>query len=48
VARHQLSGGVAEIAAQRPPMRIERRARSRDGDSTQHSPTDAIPGDPEG
>jgi uncharacterized protein YlzI (FlbEa/FlbD family) len=47
VARHRLSGGVAEIAAQRPPMRIERRARSRDGDSTQHSPNDAIPGDAE-
>ena len=47
-ARQQLSGGVAEIAAGRPPMRIERRARSRDGDSAQHVPTDAIPGEPEG
>ena len=47
VARQQLYGGVAEIAEQRPAMRIERRARNRDGDSTQHSP-DAIPGDPEG
>jgi uncharacterized protein YlzI (FlbEa/FlbD family) len=47
VARQQLYGGVAEIVERRPAMRIERRARSRDGDSAQYSP-DAIPGDPEG
>jgi uncharacterized protein YlzI (FlbEa/FlbD family) len=47
VERQQLYGGVAEIVERRPAMRIERRARSRDGDSAQYSP-DAIPGDPEG
>jgi uncharacterized protein YlzI (FlbEa/FlbD family) len=48
VARQQLAGGIAEIAAQRPAMRIERRARRRDGDSAQHPPTDMVRGDPEG
>jgi flagellar protein FlbD len=47
VARQQLYGGVAEIAEKRPSMRIERRARSRDGDGPQHPPTDAVPGDSE-
>jgi flagellar protein FlbD len=47
VARQQLSGGVAQIAERRPQMRIERRARSRDGDTAQTSPTDVIPGDVE-
>jgi flagellar protein FlbD len=47
VARQQLSGGVAQIAERRPQMRIERRARSRDGDTAQTSLTDAIPGDVE-
>ena len=46
VARQQIYGGVAEIAERRPTMRIERRARSRDGDGAEHSP-DVIPGDPE-
>jgi uncharacterized protein YlzI (FlbEa/FlbD family) len=50
VARQQLYGGVAEIAERRPSMRIERRARSRDGDSPASgaaSPTTANSGDDE-
>ncbi len=47
VARQQLYGGVAEIVERRPGMRIERRARSRDGDSAPTSPTTANPGDDE-
>jgi flagellar protein FlbD len=52
VARQQLSGGVAQIAERRPDMRIERRARSRDGDdpyvpADTASPTSANPGDDE-
>ena len=46
VARQQIYGGVAEIVEKRPAMRIERRARSRDGDRPCPSPT-AIPGDDE-
>ena len=45
VARQQLSGGVAEIVERRPAMRIERRARSRDGDSASDVSTAANPGD---
>jgi uncharacterized protein YlzI (FlbEa/FlbD family) len=47
VARQQLYGVVAEIAERRPSMRIERRARSRDGDGAPYSPTTAHPGDDE-
>ena len=47
VARQQLAGGVAEIAERRPSMRIERRARSRDGDAAWTSPTTADTGDDE-
>jgi flagellar protein FlbD len=52
VARQRLYGGVAEIAERRPSMRIERRARSRDGDdgyvpSDAPTPTPANPGDDE-
>ena len=43
VARQRLYGGVAEIAERRPSMRIERRARSRDGDSTYVRPDPAAP-----
>jgi flagellar protein FlbD len=38
VARQQLYGGVAQIAERRPSMRIERRARSRDGDAAGMAP----------
>lgn len=48
VAQQQLYGGVAEIVERRPTMRIERRARSRDGDGVRESATAAIPGDDEG
>ena len=50
VAREQLYGGVAQIAERRPSMRIERRARSRDGDGAAAggaSPTPADTGDDE-
>jgi flagellar protein FlbD len=47
VAQQQLYGGVAEIVERRPTMRIERRARSRDGDHAHQAPTGAIPGDDE-
>ena len=50
VARQHLAGGVAEIAERRPSMRIERRARSRDGDAAPTGPHDRatpIPGDDE-
>ncbi|HEV7187151.1 MAG TPA: flagellar FlbD family protein [Blastococcus sp.] len=52
VARQRLYGGVAEIAERRPSMRIERRARSRDGDSAYvrpdpADPAPAVPGDDE-
>ena len=52
VARQQLYGGVAEIAERRTSMRIERRARSRDGDGEYvrpdpAAPAPAIPGDDE-
>jgi flagellar protein FlbD len=47
VARQQLYGGVAQIAERRPSMRIERRARSRDGDAAWAPPTTADTGDDE-
>ena len=47
VARQQLYGGVAQIAERRPSMRIERRARSRDGDAAWTPPTAADTGDDE-
>ena len=47
VARQQLYGGVAQIAERRPSMRIERRARSRDGDAAWAPPTPADTGDDE-
>ena len=47
VARQQLYGGVAQIAERGPSMRIERRARSRDGDAAWTSPTTADTGDDE-
>ena len=47
VARQQLYGGVSQIVERRPDIRIERRARSRDGDSAPTSPTTANPGDDE-
>jgi uncharacterized protein YlzI (FlbEa/FlbD family) len=34
VAQQQLYGGIAAVAAHRASLRVERRARSRDGDST--------------
>ena len=34
VAQQQLYGGIAGVAAHRTSLRVERRARSRDGDST--------------
>ena len=43
VARQQLYGGVAQIAERRPGMRIERRARSRDGDGAYVRPDPAAP-----
>ena len=44
VAQQQMYGGVAELAKHRAPLRVERRARSRDGDST---PPAATPDDVE-
>ncbi|MGZ4670080.1 MAG: flagellar FlbD family protein [Blastococcus sp.] len=45
VARQRLAGGVAEIAERRrAPMRIERRARSRDTDTPRPAPGDVPPG----
>jgi uncharacterized protein YlzI (FlbEa/FlbD family) len=41
VAQQQLYGGIAAVAAHRTGLRVERRARSRDGDST---PPAADPG----
>lgn len=35
VAQQRLYGGIAEVAAHRAPLRVERRAHSRDGDSEQ-------------
>jgi flagellar protein FlbD len=46
VARQRLYGGVAQIAERRPSMRIERRARSRDGDSVHDRPDPAVPAPP--
>jgi flagellar protein FlbD len=46
VVRQRLYGGVAQIVERRPAMRIERRARSRDGDSGH--PSAGSPGDDEG
>jgi flagellar protein FlbD len=39
VAQQQLYGGIAELVRHRTPLRVERRARSRDGDS----PPPAVP-----
>ena len=52
VARQQLYGGVSQIVERQPSMRIERRARSRDGDTAyagpdSGAPTTALPGDDE-
>ena len=33
VAQQRMYGGIAEVAKHRAPLRVERRARSRDGDS---------------
>jgi uncharacterized protein YlzI (FlbEa/FlbD family) len=48
LAQHQLAGGVAEIVAKRPAMRVERRRRSRDTDSRNESPAAVLPGPDEG
>jgi flagellar protein FlbD len=42
VVQQQLYGGIAEVADHRATLRIERRARSRDGDNR---PPDAVPRD---
>ena len=44
VAQQQMYGGIAEVARHRAPLRVERRARSRDGD---HTPPVTPPGDVE-
>ena len=45
VARQRLSGGVAQLVERRrAPMRIERRARSRDTDTGRPLPGDVLPG----
>jgi flagellar protein FlbD len=44
VARQQIYGGVAQIPENRPTMRLERRARSRDADSPGRSPAPVVPG----
>jgi flagellar protein FlbD len=40
VEQQQLYGGVAEIARHRTELRVERRARSRDGDGAPPAPDD--------
>jgi flagellar protein FlbD len=41
VLQQRLYGGIAEVAEHRATLRIERRARSRDGDSTHGTRTDS-------
>ena len=43
VVQQRMYGGIAEVAAHRADLRIERRSRRRDGD--RHS-SDAVPPDP--
>jgi flagellar protein FlbD len=47
VARQRLAGGVAQIAARPTPLRVERRARSRDTTTEPYAPGVVLP-DPDG
>jgi flagellar protein FlbD len=38
VIQQRMYGGIAEVAAHRADLRVERRARSRDGDGDRRSP----------